>query len=280
MFTKRRIFLVLLFIALFLAFFNLRQNRSLFSNPHLRLIDGVLISFYRPMQKGWALVTDTVQKVWTDYIWLVGVNHENLQLKEELHLSKLAILSLHERVLAEHSQKILLDKPMAFNHLRVLAEVIGYDSFARSQTLWVSAGEKQGVQVDQAVMAKEGLVGRVIKVFPETSQILLLVDPHFAVDVINQSTRSRGLVVGLGQSLEMKRAPVLSQIEFLRIGQAFRPGDLLITSGLNRLYPPSIPVGNILDEELALKAGSASSLSVLPVVDFVRLERVVILKEK
>ena len=275
---KRRAALALLLILLFIVLLNLRQGQPKEFSA-VRFIDRIIVSLYTPSQGIIDGVVDFVENGWSSYFALLGVKKENRLLKEEIRLRELQILSLRERLRSQDREDHLSLQADLFGWKRVLARVIGYDPYARSQTMWLSAGSKQGVKVDHPVLTLEGLAGRIVRGVSENSQVLLLVDPTFAVDVIDEATRVRALVVGSGKGAELKRYPFLTHLEFLNLGDEIHRGDLLMTSGFGELYPSGIPVGNIIDVERKENDLFWSS-AVLPVVDFSKLEQVMILTGK
>ena len=181
----------------------------------------------------------------------------------------------------------------AFGYEGVHASVVAFDPYSQAQTVWIDAGRSEGLRPDQPVIGGGGLVGRILRVRQKSSQVLLLTDTHFAVDVVNVDTRGKGIVSGLGRHLSVKPLPFLSQLEYFGLGRDFRNGDLLLTSGLNGAYPPGLPVGSVVTKgtengpapnpkgvpfgEGPLIPGAGETRSVVPAVDFAKLERVTIL---
>jgi len=277
MHLKRRSVLLVLLIILLVIFFQLRQELSSAKLPVSTLFDRVLVSLFTPVQKGIDKFADLIGNSWSGYLNLIGVKKENNKLKEELAFKKLYILSLEERLRIERHEKLIEQKMDLLGWEGIPARVISFDPYAKSHTLWISAGSKQGIHLNRPVITLEGLVGRVVKVFDHSSQILLLVDSRFSVDVIDEETRVRALVVGSGKQAELRRYPYLTHLEFLNLGDEIYEGDLLVTSGLGPLYPKGIPVGNVIRIQKKENALFQTSV-VLPVVDFSKLDQVMVLK--
>lgn len=283
---KRRVVLVGVLVVLFIFLINLSTGNFFFSFPRFSLVDRVVVNLFQPLQGGIRKATISLGRLWTNYVGLVGLKKEFDQIKDELAYEKLVNLSLKERLrtLQEVNKfgSVTLDLPASFDQLAtVKARVISFDPMAISKTLWISAGEKNGVKVDQPVMGLEGLVGRIVRVFPTKALVLLLIDSRFAVDVIDESTRIRAMVVGLGGDVELKRYPFLTHLEYLNLGDEINPGDLLLTSGLSDLYPKGLPVGNVIQVEKGEGTLGSKTLFqtavVLPSVDFTKLEEVMII---
>ncbi|MBX7148299.1 rod shape-determining protein MreC [bacterium] len=262
---KKRGLLVLILAFLIVLFFQVRQEASQTkSNPSF--IDRILVNVLSPVTRALRSVRDGVVHTWDHYFWLVGVKDENKKLQETVDLQNLFILSLKERLKIK-DQEARLDQSLHFmGYNGVVARVTAYDANMLSQSLWVDAGTKDGVMVDMPVIALKGLVGRIIKAFDSSSMVLLMTDPHFAVDVVDEQSRIRAMVVGNGRSPEFTPYPIMSHLEYLQMGYPINKGDLLLTSGLGDLYPKGIPVGNVVADN-----------NILPMVDFNTLEEVIVI---
>lgn len=276
MISKRRFVLAIFLVVLLVALLHLQQKRPHLDSPRTSFVDKALVYVYSPIQVVWFRVKTMVKNSWKEYFMLVDLRKKNRFLEEEIQRQSLLIHSLKARLRMMQEEVSTRKQLSGIGFDGISAKVIGYDPYARSQTIWLSVGSEEGAQVDQPVISTKGLVGRLIKVFPQTSQALLMIDPHFAVDVIDESTRVRALVAGTGTEVELKRYPLLSHVEFLNLGDELRPGDLLITSGLGGLYPSGIPVGNLVEFKKDEEPPMVSS-PVLPAVDFSKLEQVMIL---
>lgn len=276
MFFRRRSVLLVIITIVFVVLLNFRGDYTPSSHEPGILPVGLLERVYLPVHHLILGVTSRFSGIWNHYIDLVGKSRENEKLKEELDFKNLHILSLQER-LREKSQGADFIKDMkSLGWEGVAANVIAYDPLSVSKTIWIDSGSNDGVAKDFPVMTQKGLVGRVVRVLPQTSQVLLLIDKRFTVDVLDEATRTRAMVVGLGDAPRLKRYPFMTQMEYLKLGDEINAGDLLMTSGLSDLYPRGIPVGYILeiakDEENVFQ-----SAAVIPSVDFAKIERVIVL---
>lgn len=271
MFFRKRTLLAALFLIGLYIFFAFSPHRSSTGRLPHNVSDRLWASIYLPVMTGLKGATSSVRNFVHDYFYLVAVKRENSRLKNELKVKDLHILSLKERLLTEKSYQSMNDLLASWGFVGVSARVVAYDPFSLSQTVWVSAGAYQGVKIDSPVMTPEGLVGRVIRVFGKTSQILLLIDSHFSVDVVNEQSRVRAMVSGSGVGASLERYPQLAHLEYLNLGDAMNAGDLLLTSGLGPIYPAAIPVGHITQK--------GRKRVVLPLVDFSSLYEVMILKK-
>lgn len=276
---KKRTYLILALTVFMIILISLRHQNPQNQKSRFYFIDAILIKIYSPLQKGISSGIDALQEVWENYVVLVGTKKQNKILQEELKLKELTILSLQERLRAQNSVHQLKGRFHLLGLEGVEAKVVAYDPYAISQTIWISEGSQAGIKEEGAVLSLEGLVGRVIKVFSNRAQVLLLTDSHFAVDVVNERSQVRALVVGNGRSAHLQRFPVLSHLEYFNLADDILPGDLLVTSGLGGLYPSSLPVGYVLPDKLKTPQ-QAEDYLILPTVDLSKLKHVFVVTQK
>lgn len=100
----------------------------------------------------------------------------------------------------------------------------------------IDQGRKQGIFEGQIAIDGHGVIGQIIDVGLNTSTLMLISDSRCAVPIINKRTGSHGVLVGENNQnvLKLLHVPKTEPVE---------PGDLLMTSGLGKIYPFGIPVG-------------------------------------
>jgi rod shape-determining protein MreC len=123
-------------------------------------------------------------------------------------------------------------------HRGVAASLLyqGHDWFVQRMTL--DRGASAGLRAGLAVVDGAGLVGQLIRVYPRTSEVILVSNSGQLTPVYVERTGQRGLAAGSGQGrLELRYMPIHADV---------RAGDRLLTSGIDRVYPPGIPVARVL----------------------------------
>jgi rod shape-determining protein MreC len=111
----------------------------------------------------------------------------------------------------------------------------GHDWFAQRITL--DQGGGAGLRRGLPVVDASGLVGQVSRVYPGSSEVMLVSSPGQLTPVLVERTGQRGLAAGNGNSqMDLRYMPAQTDI---------RPGDRLLTSGIDRLYPAGIPVARV-----------------------------------
>ena len=203
------------------------------------------------------------------------VDRENEQLK--VRIAQYEIMENELDNLRQENQRLkeLLNyADTVEDYQRVTAPVIG-----RSQGIWfnqftVGAGRNQGVEEDMAVINGAGLVGRVTSVSANSCKVTAIIDSTSDVSVIVERTRDYGFVRGL---LEAGGGDDTMELYFLPMGNDLVPGDVLVTSGADGIFPRALSVGSVLEVSRSSENAEDRDALVSPTVDFLRLEEVVIL---
>jgi len=203
-----------------------------------------------------------------NYFDLVGVRQENLHLKQQLaqlesQQRRMAEMETENRHLAD-----LLELHNALETSAVAANVIGSDATGLSQTLIISAGDRQGLKRGMAAISIDGVVGKVIAVSHDVARVLLISDHNSALDAFDQRSRARGIVAGvIEDGLTMK---------YVDRSEDIKPGDMIVTSGMDGIFTRGLLVGAVarVSQE---GPGLFLNIEVKPAVNFRELEQVMIL---
>jgi rod shape-determining protein MreC len=120
----------------------------------------------------------------------------------------------------------------------VIAEVLrdARDPFTRR--LLIDRGMQHGLLAGQPVIDADGVVGQVTRVLPLSAEVTLLTDRGATLPVEIARTGQRAIAFGGGDGL--------LELRFLAASTDVQPDDTLITSGLDGIYPPGLPVGRVV----------------------------------
>jgi rod shape-determining protein MreC len=212
-----------------------------------------------------------VEGLWLGYFNLVGVREENESLRKVVDRQGRQLSALGEERLANERLRRLIgfhDQPPG----RYLsARVLAWDPGPWYHSLVVSAGSADGVVDDSPVLTDRGVVGRVVELAPNYSKVLLLTDASSAIDAFVQRNRLNALLAGHGRDS--------LTLDYIRKSDDLRPGDLVVTSGLDGIFPPGLPLGSvtIVDKQ---SLGIFLAAEVSPMVELDRLEEVLILVDR
>ncbi|NLJ79967.1 MAG: rod shape-determining protein MreC [Firmicutes bacterium] len=154
-------------------------------------------------------------------------------------------------------------------HELLVAEVIGRSPSNWESTITINKGHKHGVASGMAVITNAGIVGTVINSSLYTSIVLLATDSQSATGGLVQSSGDLVLIEGDPSNAGMMIATPLGR------DTEVEEGDLIVTSGLSRIYPKNISVGEVIAVEPREYELSFAAL-VRPSVNFSRLEYVLV----
>ncbi len=152
----------------------------------------------------------------------------------------------------------------------LLAQVIAREPSNWTKVITINRGVKDGVTNGLSVVSYQGLIGRVISVYAQSSRVMLIADLRSSVDALVQRTRGSGVVVG--------EAKGRCRVKYFPIDQDVKIGDQMITSGLGGIYPKGLIIGQVSRVQKS-QYGLFQLLEITPAVDLDRIEEVfVILK--
>ena len=157
-----------------------------------------------------------------------------------------------------------------YGHTYLTAEVIGRDPSAFLQFLILNKGTTSGVQRGMPVVTGAGLAGVISEATPRASKVLMVNSAQMAVNVRLQESRATGVLFGQASSdLRLRFVPLDADLS---------AGNLAVTSGLGGTLPADIPVGEVAS--VRRRAYDVfQEAEVLPMVDFSRLELVLIITD-
>ncbi len=119
-----------------------------------------------------------------------------------------------------------------------ISRILALSSNPYIQKLVIEGGKNQGVTLGSPVFTDQGLVGQVTEVYPERSEVTLISNRDLTVPVEIERTGLHTLALGTGHQGEMT-------LPYVPSGTDVRPGDVLMTSGIDGLYPRGITVATV-----------------------------------
>ena len=192
---------------------------------------------------------------------------------EQMQRSNADITKENERLKEQLGFSISMDEK------NIPAQIISRNLDNAYSYLTIDKGSVNGIKKNMPVVAfqngNQGLVGKVIQVGTFTSQIMPIYNIKNIVSVRIQNTRDWGLVNGLGT----QNQPLLLQHIRKRVMEELSYGDVVVTSGENDNYMRDIPVGTIT-KITALDYNSSLNIELTPIIDFARLENVIVVNQK
>lgn len=231
----------------------------------------LLIEVTGPLQMMVGLPLRELRSVWDNYVSLVGVRQDRDEIQKELAELRSENLRLREALVAsDRFQRFGDYRDQQDLPLRP-ANVSAEDLSPWFKSITIDQGSSHGIEPGMPVITDEGVVGVVSGTSPHFSRVLLMIDPQSQVDTYTQRSRARGSARG--------GADGSCSLEYVLRESDVQPGDDLLTSGLDGIYPKGLRVGRVsrIDRE---PYGLFQRVEVEPAVDFYALEEVFVILER
>jgi rod shape-determining protein MreC len=241
-------------------------------NPgELSALDRGILRLVSPAQSAMSFLARGITGVAGRYMELTHVRAENETLVREN--KKLRTELIEMRRLAEESGRYqrLLGLRDVTPAETIAARVIAVDASPYFRVARVEIDHGEGtVRRGMPVLTPEGVVGRINRVAGASSDVMLLVDPRSAIDVLVPRTGGRGILRGKSGENGYR-----CSIEYLARGEPAREGDAVVTSGLGGAFPRNLAVGHVT-RVIPGAVGLYQDVEVTPDVDFARLADVLV----
>jgi rod shape-determining protein MreC len=169
-------------------------------------------------------------------------------------------------LLAQENERLraLLDLKPALVVRSQAAEVLYEAADPYSRKVFIDRGQAQGIVAGSPVINESGVLGQVTRVYALTSEVTLLTDKDAAIPVLNTRTQQRSAAFGGAAG-----TPGGMELRFASANADVKVGDLLQTSGVDGVYPPGLPVAQVLTVERRVESGFAR-IALAAAVDGVR----------
>ena len=240
------------------------------SKSGVRVLDSVTLGVFARVQQGTASMIHGVRNAWGSYVALRGVRAENETLRSQV--ADLEVRLQEQRSLAARTAKLqeLLNLRASVSAPTLPAEVIAGNPNPGMMTVTIDRGAADGVQENMAVIAPTGVVGRIVGApAAHAARVQLIIDRHAAAGAISERARAGGMVVGQD---EPGKAPL--RMELVSNLADLKPGDTIVTSGVDGIYPKGFAIGRV--ETVERGTGLYLTVTVRPMVEFRSLEEVLV----
>jgi rod shape-determining protein MreC len=208
----------------------------------LATIRKVLGAALYPVQRGVLLPGDWVSDAGRYLTSLRGIQHENEDLlREKTELAAKGLLA--DQLKAENAQLRQLLLARGRQQSKSIAAEILYEARDPStRRVVVDRGSSDGITAGLPVIDDAGVVGQVTRVFPFMSEVTLLTDKAQVIPVENLRSGLRSVASGGGEG-------GLLYLRFMAANADIKLGDTLVTSGIDGIYPPGLPVARVVKIE-------------------------------
>lgn len=222
-----------------------------------------------PLEKGIVRLQAGTNKIWSNYLYLRGVRQENRALQQQIQQLQLEQVRLRQDAEQAKRLQALLGFKEQFIAKTMAAQVIGTTGSEQSRIVYLDKGTKQGIDTEMAVISGDGVVGKVVRVFANTSWVLLINDQSSGVGAILEQSRLQGILKGKASG-ELVLDKIMSDEEV-------KPGEKVLTSGGDQVFPKGLPIGTVTRVSTG---GQFLQVTLQPSASLNHLEEVLVITEK
>ncbi len=224
---------------------------------HLRGVRAVLSVAVYPVQSLVSLPLQLLDQAFKYSISYSKLQEENASLKQQALLQKTNLLKLTTLEKENIRLRALLEKSYKLGEQVMVAELLAVNQAPYEHIVVVDKGTHFGIYPKQPVLDAEGVVGQVIRTLPLSAEVMLITDPNHAISVEVSRNGLRTIAVGSGRYNRLN-------LPFLPNNADILPGDTLITSGLDNVFPQGYPVA-VVDKFIQQPNKPFADISATPV---------------
>ena len=238
------------------------------------LLQRSLLAVFSPVQRAVAALVGGVHETWRAYGFHLDTYRENRRLLARLHQVEGELQARSAR--AEEAERLreLLELRRELPFETLPAQVVGREGVPWFRSLTIDRGQGDGVGLDAPVLSTTGVVGRVFALGPHAARVQVLLDRDTGAGVMIERSRVSGVVAGQvagpgagSDDLRLKYVPSRADVVV---------GDLVVTSGIDRIYPKGLVVGRV--RFVGDESGLFKEIRVEPSARFDQLEEVLVVK--
>ncbi len=249
------LFFALIVISLVLMTYQSKKGRLFSLSPLAVLLDN--------SQSAAQSLTDIVEG---PFRRLALREEENTRLKKEVAELLLERQKYRETALENKRLRELLQFRETRKDYIATCRVIARGIDHWSNTLLLDKGAKDGLAKDMTAITPRGLAGKITDVTDSYAHLLLLTDINFSAAVRLQESRMEAILSGTGTGECV--------LKYVPRDEEVKVGDVVVTSGLDALFPPGIPVGYVSKVD-AKGSGTFQYIEVAPYQDDAKMEEVI-----
>jgi rod shape-determining protein MreC len=231
----------------------------------VRLIQVWAIAVFDPFARAIHWTATSTSQTWRRVTELRQAEQENQTLRQQLNAARTENQQLAEQASEAGSLRSLLELKKGLTFETLAAEVIARSPGESAHALFIDKGSNDGLKVGMPVLTPDGVVGKIIAVFPRSSQVLLITDPSSGVGCMLEKSRVQGVLKGASRELP--------QLNYILNEYPVTVGERILTSGLDQIYPKGLPVGVVLK---ATEGPNYKTVVVQPAAQLDQLESVLV----
>lgn len=232
-----------------------------------------MVAIITPVERLFLNAGHSVRSTWSNYLDLRHVRQHDRDLQYQIDQLRLQQAAIAEDAVQGHRLQALLAFQQHYISSTVAAQVIGTSGTDLSRVLYIDKGAADGLKPDMPVITPDGIVGKIRDVFPRTAphtaQVLLINDQTSGAGVILANTRVRAIIKGTSGGRV--------QIGNLTPDDRIKPGEPVLTSGGDQIFPRGLPVGTIESVAPDPEHQPYTAITIRPAANLFQLEEVLII---
>lgn len=259
----------LLFIVVLCLLFVLMSlsSRTRYIGETRTMFERTVMTIFSPVPKAVNWMGQTASDMYHGYLDMRRSVNENNELRRKVADLTTKNLKLSQSESDVRRLRTLLGYTEQIDMPTTLATAIMLDTSGRFKSIVIDRGSDTGIEVNDAVVNANGLIGRVVLTTKDMAKVQLVTDGNCSVGALIDRTRRQGVVRGdSGRGAQMYDIPSLADVV---------PGDTVLTAGIDGIYPKGIPVGTVVKAEK--QADLFKNVVLKPAVDFSSIEEVIVI---
>ncbi len=222
------------------------------------------------VEQAFFLFSDGIRGTTRLYLDLIDIKRENQSLKAQNRELLSRLQEMEELSKENYRLRALLDFRQKNKMELVAARIMSRDLLSEHATIRIDKGSNHGLKTGMAVITTEGVVGHIFRPELYSSQVLLVTDRYSVVDGLVSRSRARGLVEGKsGNGIAL---------HYVDKSEDVKMGDLIVTSGLDNIFPKGFPVA-VVDAVENKPFAVSLKVDIHPIVDPDKIEEVFVVTD-
>jgi len=245
-------------------------------DSNLSLLEKVGLMVFGPVQELNHRLVGSLSETLEEKKSRAALEEENKRLKRAQAGHEQLLTDLAEVELENARLRGLLDMPKEDGWKTIPAQVIGATQRRNDFMITINRGTSAGVQRDYGVYCSEGIVGIVWESSFNYAKVMTVTNPSSVVACMIQDSRhSESYVSGLGAMEGRNRVRYTARVNNFPNSQTIRPHDLVLTSGLDGLFPKGLRIGQVTSGRPAANMYQSAEIELS--ANFSSLEEVLVL---
>jgi rod shape-determining protein MreC len=238
------------------------------------LLQRGLLGVVAPFQTALSLLLGGVTEAWRGYAFHRETYEENRRLESRVRELETELQARSHQAQEAERLRELLGMKEALPFQTIPAQVVARDGVPFFRSLTLDRGEADGVGLNAPVLSPTGVVGRVFAVGPHAARVQVLLDRDSGAGVLIERSRVSGVVSGQVAGTDATSGDLV--LKYVPERADVVVGDVVVTSGLDRIYPKGLVVGRV--RFVGKVSGLFREVVVQPSAGFDRLEEVLIVE--